>query len=485
MTPLPTTSRSGWPVVARLRERIAGLPLRTRVGALAALGVGLAVLLTALAAYLTVRMQLTQSVDDDLLDRAHQAAGSTSLGDPTRIINVPSEALLAADVRISLVLADGRAVVASGEDSAPPWGDPEVAVARGDRDESVRTVTAGGQSYRVVAVPVAGTPGFALVLGQSTETVDRVLGTLGWVSLIAGGAGIVLAAWAGASIARAGLRPVERLTAAAERVTVTGRLDPIEVDGQDEIARLAHAFNGMLAALDEAQLRQRRLVADAGHELRTPLTSLRTNLDLLAQSDREGGLDPDDRAGLISDVRAQIEELSTLITDLMELSREDPPQAGRQSLDLADVVRDALARVRRRAPHVTFSADLRSWVVEGDAQLLGRAVTNLLDNAANWSPPPGTVHVGLHDGTLQVCDAGPGIAPADLPHVFERFYRSSEARGRPGAGLGLAIVRAAAERHGGSVEAGRAEQGGARLTMTVPGGAPGHEPAAGSSAALA
>ncbi len=482
MTSLPTTGRSRWPVIARLRERIAGLPLRTRVGALAALGVGLAVLLTALAAYLTVRMQLTQSVDDDLLDRAHQAAES-SLGDPTRIITVPSEALLAADVRISLVLADGRAVVTSGADSAPPWGDPEVTVARGDRDESVRTVTRDGQSYRVIAVPVR--PGVALVLGQSTETVDRVLGTLGWVTLIAGGAGIMLAAWAGVSIARAGLRPVERLTAAAERVTVTGRLDPIEVDGHDEIARLAHAFNGMLAALDEAQLRQRRLVADAGHELRTPLTSLRTNLDLLAQSDREGGLDPDDRAGLISDVRAQIEELSTLITDLMELSREDPPQAGRQLLDLADVVGDALARVRRRAPNVTFSADLHSWVVEGDAQLLGRAVTNLLDNAANWSPPHGTVHVGLHDGTLQVCDAGPGIAPADLPHVFERFYRSSEARGRPGAGLGLAIVRAAAERHGGSVEAGRAEQGGARLTMTVPGGAPGHEPAAGSSAALA
>ena len=483
MTPLPTTSRSRWPVGARLRERIARLPLRNRVGALAALGVGLAVLLTALAAYLTVRMQLTQSVDDDLLDRAHEAV-SGPFGDPARIISVPSEAVLAADIRISLVLADGRAVVASGADSAPPWGDPEVAVARGDRDESVRTVKADGHSYRVVAVPVR-TPGVALVLGQSTETVDRVLGTLGWVTLIAGGAGIVLAAWAGASIARAGLRPVERLTAAAERVTVTGKLDPIEVEGHDEIARLAHAFNGMLAALDEAQLRQRRLVADAGHELRTPLTSLRTNLDLLAQSDREGGLDPDDRAGLISDVRAQIEELSTLITDLMELSREDPPQAGRQSLDLADVVRDALARVRRRAPHVTFSADLHSWVVEGDPQLLGRAVTNLLDNAANWSPPHGTVHVSLLDGTLQVCDEGPGIAPADLPHVFERFYRSSEARGRPGAGLGLAIVRAAAERHGGSVEAGRAEQGGARLTMTVPGGAPGNEPAAGSSAALA
>jgi two-component system sensor histidine kinase MprB len=241
----------------------------------------------------------------------------------------------------------------------------------------------------------------------------------------------------------------------------------------------------MLAALDEAQLRQRRLVADAGHELRTPLTSLRTNLDLLAQSDRQGGLDPVERKALISDVQAQIEELSTLVADLMELSREDTPEADRQSLDFADIVRDGLTRVRRRAPGLTFSADLRSWAVEGDPGLLGRAVTNLLDNAASWSPPQGTVHVRLRDGTLEVCDEGPGIAPADLPHVFERFYRSSEARGRSGSGLGLAIVRAAAERHGGSVEAGRADQGGARLRMRLPGRAQGPEPVDGSSAALA
>jgi two-component system sensor histidine kinase MprB len=154
-------------------------------------------------------------------------------------------------------------------------------------------------------------------------------------------------------------------------------------------------------------------------------------------------------------------------------------------LDLADVVRDALARVRRRAPEVTFSADLRPWAVEGDPSLLSRAVTNLLDNAANWSPRPGTVHVRLREGVLQVSDEGPGIADADLPHVFERFYRSTEARGQPGSGLGLAIVRAAAERHGGTVTAGRSEHGGARLTMTVPGSAPGSVPAEGSSPALA
>jgi two-component system sensor histidine kinase MprB len=307
------------------------------------------------------------------------------------------------------------------------------------------------------------------VLGQPTETVDRVLDRLGLVSLVAGGLGIGLASWAGASIARAGLRPVERLTAAAEHVAATGELDPIEVRGDDEIARLTHAFNAMLSALDEARTRQRRLVADAGHELRTPLTSLRTNLDLLAQSDRQGGLDGAERAELIDDVRAQITELSTLVMDLMELSRENAPQADLQSIDLADVVRDALSRVRRRAPHITFSADLRPWLLEGDARLLGRAATNLLDNAAKWSPPGGTVWVSLRDGVLEVDDEGPGIAEDDLPHVFERFYRSSEARSRPGSGLGLAIVRTAALRHGGQVNASRAPTGGARLTMSLPG----------------
>jgi two-component system sensor histidine kinase MprB len=465
-------------MLARYRQRVGRLPLRRRVAALAAIGVGLAVLLTATAAYVTVRVQLTQHVDDNLLDRA-RAAVSSPLGDPGILTRIPSEAILAADLRVALLGADNVARSPEGPRSAPPFGEQELAVARGQVDQSVRTASLDGESYRVVAVPAGR--GAALVLGQPTETVDRVLGTLGWVSLVAGLGGIALAAWAGASIARTGLRPVERLTAAAEHVAETGRLQPIDVEGEDEIARLAHAFNAMLAALDEARLRQRRLIADAGHELRTPLTSLRTNIDLLAQSEREGGLDPAERAGLIGDVRAQLEEMSTLVTDLMELAREDPPEADRDTVDFADVVRDALTRVRRRAPEVTFSADLRSWTVEGDPSLLARAVTNLLDNAANWSPQGGTVHVRLREGVLQVSDEGPGISAADLPHVFERFYRSTEARGRPGSGLGLAIVRAAADRHGGTVSAGPSEHGGAVLTMTVPGTVP----AEGSSPALA
>ncbi|WP_205629128.1 sensor histidine kinase [Jiangella muralis] len=441
------------------------LSLRTRVGALAALGVGLAVTLTALAAYLTVSSQLQSSVDENLLARARSAV-STTLGDPNQLATVPGAAIVATDVRIALLQANGTAIVARGTDTSPPMGDTEVEVALAESPQSVRTADLRGDRYRVVAVPAQ--PGFALVLAQSTEQTEEVLDRLRLVSFIAGGVGIVLATWAGLSIARAGLRPVRQLTQAAEHVAATGQLEPIEVTGSDEIARLAHAFNAMLAALSEARLRQSRLVADAGHELRTPLTSMRTNLDLLAQSEASGGLAAADRTQLIADTRAQAVELSTLVGDLVELSREDPPAASREQVDVADVVRDALSRVRRRAPGVVFSADLQSWIVPGDATQLGRAATNLLDNAAKFSPPHGTVTVTLHDGVLDVCDEGPGIADEDLPRVFDRFYRSSAARGLPGSGLGLAIVKAAAERHGGSVEAGRSPSGGARLTMRLP-----------------
>lgn len=451
-----------------VRERLGRMSLRSRVSVLAALGVGLAVLLTSMAAYATVRNQLLEQRDQALVDRA-QAVVDAGFVDPADLASVPAAAVGAADVRIVLLAANGRLLTAGGARDVPLVGRSELAVARGASPRSIGSATVEGVEYRVAAVPAS--PDRALVFAQPTTATDELLDRLGVVLLVVGGLGVLLAAYAGLVIARAGLRPVERLTAAAEHVAETGRPDPIDVpaDRTDEIGRLAHSFNAMLSALAEAQDRQRRLVADAGHELRTPLTSLRTNLDLLAQADREGGLDPAERTAIIGDVRAQLEELGTLVSDLVELSREDAPEGMRQELDLADTVGDAVARVRRRAPGLDFQVHTEPWPVVGDPQLLGRAVTNLLDNAAKWSPPGGTVRVTLVDGTLEVCDEGPGIADADLPHVFERFYRSSEARSRPGSGLGLAIVRSAAERHDGAVRADRAPGGGARLRFWVPG----------------
>src|SRR3712207_2933172 len=231
----------------------------------------------------------------------------------------------------------------------------------------------------------------------------------------------------------------------------------------------------MLASLAASRDRQRQLVADAGHELRTPLTSMRTNIDLLAQADaRGGGLSDAARRELMADVRFQIDELTTLIGDLTELAREDSRPARLEPVDFAEVVGHALDRVRRRAsePGISFDVALDAWPVIGEVSSLERAVTNLLDNAVKWSPQHGVVTVRLANGTLYVGDQGPGIAPEDLPHVFERFYRSAESRTLPGSGLGLAIVRTVTERHAGTVHAGAAPGGGAAFWLQLPSSEP-------------
>jgi two-component system sensor histidine kinase MprB len=140
-----------------------------------------------------------------------------------------------------------------------------------------------------------------------------------------------------------------------------------------------------------------------------------------------------------------------------------------EPVELPEVLDHAVTRVRRRAPSLTWDVATDPWWVVGETSGLERAITNLLDNAAKWSPPGGTVHVSLHAGVLTVDDEGPGIPDADLPHVFDRFYRAAESRSMPGSGLGLSIVRQVVERHAGTVSAGRSPYGGARLVMRLPG----------------
>jgi len=442
--------------------------LAARVALLATVAVGLSVALVATAAYLTVQHQLVASLDDSLLDRAHGAANAAALGELTQP-DVPSWVFGAADVRIAVLYNDHAVVYGDQSSDAPTFrlSQAELEVAQGRSDTSVRTVYTSSGPYRVAAVSTHE-PGTALILAQSLGPTQDALNKLGFVLTLFGLLGMVGAGLAGWAVARNGLRPVRRLTQAVENIARTERLEPIEVEGNDEVARLAAAFNGMLAALAGSRDRQRRLVADAGHELRTPLTSLRTNLDLLTQADARGGLSPEARAELMDDVRFQIEELTTLIGDLTELARDEPIAAQLEPVDLADVVERALGRVRRRATGLRFEVDLDPWQVTGEPAALERAVTNLLDNAVKWSPPGGVVTVTLRDGTLNVADQGTGIAEEDLPHVFERFYRSKDSRTMPGSGLGLSIVRAIAERHGGAVYAGNAEGGGAALWLWVP-----------------
>jgi two-component system sensor histidine kinase MprB len=444
--------------------------LAGRVTMLTTMAVGVTVALLAAAAYFTVRHQLMATLDDSLKTRALAAAQTSALNQLTAN-RIPSWMVGAADVKVGFITSDGR-VETTPEPGATQeqvrLGVPELRVARGEQEWSCRTIATEGGDFRVAAVP-SNEPGTALVLAQSLRNNNTTLDKLGLVLLIFGVAGVLAATLAGWAVARNGLRPVRRLTHAAEEIARTEKLDPIAVEGNDEIARLASAFNAMLAALAASRDRQRQLVADAGHELRTPLTSLRTNLDLLIQADQRGGLSPESRAELMDDVRFQIEELTTLIGDLTELAREDSAPVSLEPLDLSEIVDRAVERVRRRAATVHLDVRTAPWWVTGESAALERAVTNLLDNAAKWSPPHGVVTVRLETGTLTVADQGQGIAPEDLPHVFDRFYRSRESRTMPGSGLGLSIVRQVAERHGGEVVADSGPDGGATLRLTLPG----------------
>jgi two-component system sensor histidine kinase MprB len=442
------------------------MSMAARISLLAACAVGLSVAAASLATYVTLRAHLHERFDSTLINRATSAA-KTPVVKAATLSNVPSNVLGAADLRIYLVYSNGTIFPSRDSNWVSEPTPDEVAVANGTLDSTIRTLES--ESYDLRVVTVQGGPSTGLMFVQSSEPIERTLDRMQFVLLLVGAGGILAAAVIGLAVARSALLPVRRLSAAAEHIARTDELRPIAVTGDDELASLASSFNDMLAALAASRDRQRRLVADAGHELRTPLTSLRTNLELLAQADRQGGLPDEQRDEIFTDATAQVEELSTLVGDLVELARDEPLARTPEPLDLADIVLHAVDRVRRRGLGLTFQVDLEPWWILGEAQIIERAVTNLLDNAAKWSPPGGTVHVRLENGALTVADEGSGIGEADLPMIFERFYRAPDARTMPGSGLGLSIVRQAAERHGGSVTVLNREPHGAVFTMTLPG----------------
>jgi two-component system, OmpR family, sensor histidine kinase MprB len=446
------------------------LSLRVRVTVLTAVCVAVAVGLVSLGVYLTVQRSLYNQVDDNLAQRAE----NVTQGSLVQIggARIPAGLLAAAGLQLDIIDTSGRSRVEGLGTMEPPIGTDEKQVAAGQKDDNWRTDTR--TDTRVYSENVGD--GLALVIAQSLEPTQDVLRHLALVCILISAGGVLVAAAGGTLVARGTLGPVQRLTEATERVGKTGDLQPIPVTGDDELARLTQSFNAMLGALAESQEQQRRLVADAGHELRTPLTSLRTNLELLIESGKPGAprLSEQDTSELYADVRGQLDELTQLIGDLVELARQDAPQVVHEPVELVEVAERALDRARRRATGVRFDTDLQPWALLGDASALERAVLNLLDNAVKFSPPDGVIQLSLRpvgDGTalIEVADQGPGIAEDDLPHVFERFYRSSEARTLPGSGLGLSIVAQAAQRHGGTAHAARLPGGGTLMTVRLPG----------------
>ncbi|HET9874851.1 MAG TPA: HAMP domain-containing sensor histidine kinase [Mycobacterium sp.] len=458
--------RQGAPVPAST-----SLSLRWRVMLLAMSMVAMVVVLMSVAVYAVISRALYADIDNQLQSRAEMLIASGSLAaDPRKAI----EGTAYSDVNAMLV-SPGRAIYTANQPGQRlPVGPQEKAVIRGELFLSRRT--AAGQRVLAVHLPNGST----LLISKSLAPTEAVTMKLRFVLLVVGGVGVVVAAVAGGMVTRAGLRPVGRLTEAAERVARTDDLRPIPVYGSDELSRLTEAFNLMLRALLESRQRQARLVADAGHELRTPLTSLRTNVELLMASEAPGAppIPEEEMAELRADVVAQIEELSTLVGDLVDLTRDDRREAVLEEVDMSEVVDRSMERVRRRRNDIEFDVDVIPWQVYGDAAGLSRAVLNLLDNAAKWSPSGGRVGLRMTqvDPThieLAVSDQGPGIPPDERELVFERFFRSDSARAMPGSGLGLAIVKQVVLKHGGALSIEDTVRGGqppgTTIRMLLPG----------------
>jgi two-component system sensor histidine kinase MprB len=465
----------------KLRRRVS---FRTRLSVLAALAVGVAVAAGALASYIAVHHQLVKQVDASLVSQFNDIHFLTPSGNYTIRINAVS-----VGNKVELIDASGNPLTLPEQSSGPALpisaSIKQLAADSNPDDSHVEDASIGGANYRLLAVSlgpvqvqmadgtVESIPTAALVIAHPLADIDRTLADLRLILFLVGLSGVAVALALGYGAARAMIRPVERLTAAAEHVAATQDLAArIDEEGDDELARLGHSFNAMLGALESSRQQQAQLVADAGHELRTPLTSLRTNIELLMKAP---DLPSQDRNELLGDVRAQLEELTTLVGDLVDMARDDEQLSEPIEIRLDQIVQRAVERARRRATSLTYDVHLEAGDVRGQPALLERAVLNVLDNAAKWSPPAGSIEVTLTRGTtwvLQVRDHGPGIAPEDLPKVFDRFYRAPTARSLPGSGLGLAIVRQAVESHGGSVSAQLPPGGGALVRIELPLSAP-------------
>ncbi|MDX6330836.1 MAG: two-component system, OmpR family, sensor histidine kinase MprB [Streptomycetaceae bacterium] len=451
---------------------ISRLPLRARLALLTAVAVAIAIAASATACWYITANELRGDLDDSLttamismgwVDNLNKRCGGTP---PDTEQNAPP-----ARITGQMLKSDGTRCIDS-EDTAIQVTASDLAVAANKKAKPVLRTGIRDNGTRVRILTLHTPRGATMMIARPMSELEDPLNKLGVLLGIVGGGGILTALGTGLLVARSALRPVNRLTAAVEHIARTEDLKVrIPVSGRDEIARLSHSFNSMTAALESSRDHQQRLIADAGHELRTPLTSLRANIDLLVRSNQTGRPIPaHKRDALLGSLQDQTTELTCLIGDLLELSRPEAIQPTTAApTPLHNSVDRALQRAQLRGPHISFVTDVQPWYVQGDAASLERAVVNLLDNAVKFSPPDGRIEVRLRKGELTVRDYGPGIPAEELPHVFERFWRSPSARSMPGSGLGLSIVAHTVQRSGGSVALQPAYGGGTMARIHLPG----------------
>lgn len=371
------------------------------------------------------------------------------------------------DSVVQILSADGSVFATS---MALPVDAVDLEVLGGSRPATIHTVEVEGERFRVITAPftiptLGGHPLGAVQVGRSLTEATAVLDGMKTSMLSMGAIGVAVAALAGWLISGRALRPVGELTAAAEHVAATQDLDsPIEVKQEDEVGRLAASFNEMLAALAESKRQQQQLVADAGHELRTPLTSLRTNIELLARAD---ALPADQRQELLADAKTELEQLSELVVELVDLAAYRSVEEPISEVRIDEIVEAVAGRAERRWGR-KIEVEAAPAVVSGRRGAIERAISNLVENAVKWGPPGSAIRVAQRDGRVLVRDAGPGIEEEDLPLIFDRFYRATTARDMPGSGLGLAIVRQIVEDHGGTVSASNVPDRGAEVGFEIP-----------------
>ena len=453
------------------------MSLRTRIAAAAAIAVALVVVIAAVAIYLGVRAELRGEVDSSLRDRAgaltmHGPGSGPAPGAPDRgegagrpggeFPILPREPFGGPEGVAQLVLPSGRAVRLPGSSDPLPVDSETRALARDGSGEFLRDETVSATHVRVLTRGI-GSRG-AIQVARPLDEVDRQLDRVLLVLLLVGAAGVALGAALAAVVARTALAPIDRFTRRTEEIA--GDPDPshrIDVTSKNELGRLARSFNTTLDSLERSVEAQRQLVADASHELRTPIASLRANIQTLEHAER---LPAAELEALRADIVAELDELTALVADIVELARGAKPGGSEDEVRLDEIVESVAHRARARANGIAIDVSTEPTVVRGAPDRIQRAVSNLVDNALKWSPGDGRVEIDLAGGRLSVRDHGPGFREGDLPYVFDRFYRADNARALPGSGLGLAIVRQAAEAHGGEVEAGNAPDGGAVVRVS-------------------
>lgn len=491
-------------VLERFLHRFRTLPIRSRLAMLVAAAVAFGVAAVSVTCWFIVQGKLYDQVDGDLRKMAQpQRAGQVQeflsscpqAPQPNQSDVSDFNSFWSQTSYIQLVESDGKACISANSAGVVKVTGADKNVIK-DADNLGRFSTTtlkgvyrngvdkNGNAVRVLTTPllVSQAPaapnqlyeGTALLVAVPLKSTQNTLNDLALILLLVSGIGVVGAGAAGLAVARAGLRPVDKLTEAVEHVARTEDLTiriPVDDDSEDEVARLSRSFNSMTTSLANSRELQQQLIADAGHELRTPLTSLRTNVELLTRSEETGRpIPPADRKALLASVKAQMTELASLIGDLQELSRSEGQRGERvQVVSLQDTVEAALRRARLRGPELTITADVQPWFVQSEPSALERAIVNILDNAVKFSPEGGTIEVQLTRGVLTVRDHGPGIPADELPHVFDRFWRSPSARALPGSGLGLSIVARTVQQAGGEVTLAHAPGGGTVATVRMPG----------------